>query len=139
MVKKTVPFLIIALYIVISKTVGDHFPFARYDMFSTIPNEVYTFYITDENNIPLDSLHFGLRGLLSNQYGRTLNKHQFVYGKETKEQLAIVGQDMLNAFSDNIKPELLTMKALRIYRVHFFMQNNNARKNEELIFEKTMD
>ena len=137
------PYFLFVFYVVSCKLIGDHYPFARYDMYSTIPNYAYSFYITDENGVPLDSLFLNMRGLLSHQYPNICEKHNYLfygYGRKTDEQLKVIGKEMLEATLSNAKnKEYLAPDALCLYRIHFFMDKGKMKKDEKLLFKKVLD
>ena len=136
------PYFLFVFYVISCKIIGDHYPFARYDMYSTIPNYAYSFYITDENGVPLDSLFNNMRGLLSHQYSSICEKHKYThgYGRETDEELEIIGEEMIEAILSAVTDEIsLASKTLYIYRIHFFMDKREVKKNEKLLFEKILD
>ena len=131
------PYFLFVFYVVSCKLIGDHYPFARYDMYSTIPNYAYSFYIADENGVPLDSLFLNMRGLLSHQYSGICENHQYGhgYGKETDEQLEVVGREMLKSILSTVKDQTsLTSKTLYLYRVHFFMEKGKMEKHGKILF-----
>ena len=134
-------YIFLLAYMVCSKIIGNQYPFARYDMYSTIPNYAYSFYITDENDIFLDSLFFNVRNLLAHQYSSTCQSYQFSYGyeNETQEELSIIGEKMLDASLSTIDISKLNVKTLCLYRVNFLIEKQKIRKHELLMFEKTLD
>ena len=136
------PYFLFVFYVISCKIIGDHYPFARYDMYSTIPSYAYSFYITDENGEPLDDFFKDMRNLLVHQYYSSCEKHRYRHGyeQETDEQLHIVGEEMLEATLNNtVKEKYRLLNVLCLYRINFFMENGKIKINEKFLFEKVLD
>ncbi|MEY4659585.1 MAG: hypothetical protein ACO29Q_10700 [Crocinitomicaceae bacterium] len=114
---------------------GEFHPFTKFPMYSSFPNYSYVFYLTDLNGEFIPLTKYGTYGgAFSHVFFSTANDMniQNGYGKESKAELAQIGQKMMRHLELKSKQHVT---GIQIHRIHFFHQGPSIVKRDKVIYE----
>lgn len=117
---------------------GEWYPFSFYPMYNNFPNWSYTFYVEDEHGNNLKQYMNAYHSSLSHLYYSACEKQEISYGyaMETKEQLHVVGQIMIQQVLEWEKIKKTTIDEIRLYRIHNYIKKRKIISDTVLIFKR---